>query len=177
MNVTIVLLSIFILNFVKSSLSLSDITANDLKCEYLINPLAIESPHPRLSWTLKEVDSKKQNLTQKAYQILVSSDKSLLDSNKGDLWDTNKVLSNSNTHIAYNGVKLGSRNRSFWKVRVWDQNDSVSDYSSVAFWETGLIEENDWTAEWIGAPEGLQQNATHNVSATDSVVMKFIALM
>jgi len=171
MKLTISLLSILILNLIDNSYSLGDIVAQDLKCEYLHNPLAIESAHPRLSWILKEVDPSKQNLSQKAYQILVASDKTLLDENKGDLWDSNKVLSNKNTHISYNGANLGPMKKAYWKVRVWDQNDAVSDYSSVAHWDRGLLSANDWmNALWIGAPKGTQENATKNVQAADSQV-------
>jgi alpha-L-rhamnosidase len=112
----------------------------------------------------------KQNLSQKAYQIVVASTQALLDSNKGDLWDTNKVLSNKNAHILYNGKKLLSRQRAHWKVKVWDQNDFESEFSPDSRWETGFIGPNDWTAQWIGAPKGMQTNATQNVLAVDHEV-------
>ncbi len=168
MKLTIVLFKIFfIVNFIHISYSLSDIKPVELKCEYLRNPLAIESPNPRLSWILKENDPIKQNLSQKAYQIVVASTQALLDANKGDLWDTNKVISNKNAHILYNGVKLHSRQRAYWKVKVWDQNDSESEFSPDSLWKTGLIGTNDWTAQWIGAPKGMQTNATQNVLPVD----------
>jgi alpha-L-rhamnosidase len=174
MKTTTVSLSIFFLNFIHISYSLSDIKPVELKCEYLLNPLAVESPRPRLSWILEENDPKKQNLSQKAYQIVVASTKALLDSNKGDLWDTNKVLSNKNAHISYNGVKLHSRQRAYWKVKVWDQNDSESEFSPDARWETGFIGPNDWTAHWIGAPNGMQANASQNILPADHEVLNFL---
>jgi alpha-L-rhamnosidase len=170
MKTIIVSLSIFVLNFIHISYSLSDIKPVELKCEYLRNPLAIESLHPRLSWILEENDPKKQNLSQKAYQIVVASTKALLDANKGDLWDTNKVLSNKNAHISYNGVILHSRQRAYWKVKVWDQNDSESEFSPDGLWETGFIGPNDWTAQWIGAPHGMQANASKNLLPADNEV-------
>jgi len=153
---------------VKNSYSIGDITANELKCEYLREPLAVEKRHPRLSWTLKEVDSTKQNLTQTAYQILVASNKNLLSNNSADLWDTGKVISNNSVHVLYYGVALNASQRAYWKVRVWDQNDSASDYSSVTKWESGLIGKNSWSAKWIKAPAGLQRNATKNLSDVDT---------
>jgi len=168
MNLIIVSLKIFFIqNLIHISYSLNDIKAVELKCEYLSNPLAVESPRPRLSWILKENNPMKQNLSQKAYQIVVASTKALLDTNKGDLWDTNKVLSNKNTHIPYNGVKLHSRQRAYWKVKVWDQNDSESEFSPDSRWETGFVGPNDWTAQWIGAPEGMQTNATQDILPVD----------
>ena len=152
-----------------SSHSASDISAVDLRCEYLINPLAVDIVNPRLSWIFEANDHKKQNLTQKAYQILVAIDKQTLDKKIGNLWDSKKVLSQTNSHIKYNGIKLKSGQRAYWMVRVWDQNDTPSQYSSVAFWDKGM-DENDWTAEWIGAPKDTQHKALKNLSEIDSKV-------
>jgi alpha-L-rhamnosidase len=38
-----------------------------------------------------------------------------------------------------------------WKVRVWDENGEVSDYSAPARFEIGLLDAGDWRARWIGA--------------------------
>lgn len=32
---------------------LAEVTVANLKCEYLVNPLGIDEPKPRLSWTLE----------------------------------------------------------------------------------------------------------------------------
>ncbi len=101
---------------------------------------------------------------------MITSNKSYLNTNKGDLWDTNKALSDKNIHIPYNGLKLNSRQISYWKVRVWDQNDNPSEFSEVAHWEIGLIGPNGWSAQWIEAPKGMQENAIKNVLPVDSEV-------
>jgi alpha-L-rhamnosidase len=44
-----------------------DLNVEGLRCEYLVNPLGIDSPQPRLSWTLH---SKERGQVQKAYQLL-----------------------------------------------------------------------------------------------------------
>jgi len=169
--ISIILIEIS-LNLITNSYAISDITPNQLKCEYLINPLAIETQHPRLSWILEGTDASKQNLSQKAYQILVATDEKLLEKETADLWDTKKVFSNKSTHIPYNGLELKSRQNCFWKVRVWDQNDVMSELSSVAKWQMGLIGQNDWTAKWIGAEKGLQLGATKNLQEFDANVRK-----
>ena len=168
MRFSVIFLFVFTQTLISLSYSLSDIRAVDLRCEYLINPLAVDLPHPRLGWTF-EADPNKQNLTQKAYQILVATTQEKLSKNVGDLWDTNKVLSDRNNHIKYNGAKLVSGLRAYWTVRVWDQNDQPSDYSSVAFFDNGI--QNNWSAQWIGAPVGTQQKALQNVSDIDSKVL------
>ncbi|CAG2174921.1 unnamed protein product, partial [Oppiella nova] len=86
-------------------------------------------------------------------------------------WDTKKVMSDRTTHITYNGTKLSSGQRAYWVVRVWDQEDRQSDYSSVAFWDKGL-DISDWTAEWVGAPNGTQHKALQNISEIDANVIK-----
>src|SRR5882724_9789002 len=146
-----------------------DIRAVELKTEYLFNPLAVDIPEPRLSWLLEATDQLKHNLSQKAYQILVATDKESLAKNTGNLWDSKKVISDRNIHIKYNGLKLSSGERAYWVVRVWDQNDIPSQYSSVAFWDKGL-DVNDWTAQWIGAPKDTQFKALQNLSDIDSKV-------
>ena len=52
-----------------------------LKCEYVENPIGIERLTPRLSWIFT---SPNQGSRQKAYQILVASHPSILDNDRGD---------------------------------------------------------------------------------------------
>lgn len=163
----VLVFSFYLLNTITPNVCQS-IHPTDLKVEYLHNPLAIESAEPRLNWILKEVDSSQQNLTQTAYQILVASTKNLLNNDTADLWDSKKVVSDQSVHIHYKGSQLKSRQQCFWKVKVWDQNDKASDFSSIAKWEMGLLNRNEWTAKWIAAPDGMQHNATLNVADVDS---------
>ena len=119
----------------------------DLKCEYLTNPIGIDVKRPRLSWRL---ETYQYNVKQTAYQILVASDLKKLDKNIGDLWDTDIIYSDQSTHIVYDGINLKSRQKIFWKVRSWDQNKIVSEWSKVASWEMALLDHSDWKARWIG---------------------------
>ena len=152
----------------------ADITAVDLKVEYLRNPLAVDIPQPRLQWTLQATDPTKHDLSQKAYQILVATDRQSLDTNIGNLWDSKKVVSDRTTHIKYGGTPLKSGQRAYWKVNVWDQNDQVQLGTSepVNYWDKG-VDINDWTAQWVGAPKGTQQKALQNLSDIDSKVCVF----
>jgi alpha-L-rhamnosidase len=43
---------------------------HDLRCEYLNNPIEIDTPFPRFSWLLRHEDRAQ---VQTAYQIIVSS--------------------------------------------------------------------------------------------------------
>ncbi|CAI0642288.1 unnamed protein product [Colletotrichum noveboracense] len=65
-----------------------------------------------------------------------------------DLWDTGK-LSNTQAFASWNGSTLSSRDHVYWRVRVWDADDVASSWSEPSTFELGLLEETDWTAQWI----------------------------
>ena len=68
---------------------------------------------------------------QKAYQILVASKKSILDSNNSDLWNSQRVESNALMNIVYQGKSLEKGKTYYWKVRIWDEDNRLVDYSGV----------------------------------------------
>jgi hypothetical protein len=147
--------------------SLPAASATKLRCEYLSEPIGIDAVQPQLSWEIipgepnflqydiyvptvsQSWASTERGVRQTAYQILVASTPELLAKNKGDLWDSGKVVSDENLYVPYAGAPLVSRERCFWKVRVWDQNDKVSNWSLAASWTMGLLQPEDWTAKWI----------------------------
>ena len=120
----------------------------NLRCEYLNNPLGIDATHPRLSWGIR---SGRRGEKQTAYQILVASSEKLLGQDKGDLWDSGKVETDQSAQIEYAGQPLVSREDCFWKVRAWDAAGKPGGWSPAARWQMGLLNAGDWTAQWIGA--------------------------
>ena len=60
----------------------------------------------------------------------------------GNLWDTKRVESDQSTQLKYKGKTLKSRQKVFWKVRVWDQDNKVSDWSKTATWEMALLQQS-----------------------------------
>ena len=127
--------------------ALANLAPDRLRCEYLDNPLGIDTLQPRLSWV---VESKQRAEKQTAYQILAASSEAQLKSDSGDLWDSGKVASDQTLHVAYAGKALGSCQRCYWKVRVWDKDGKASAYSRPARWEMGLLTQQDWQGQWIG---------------------------
>ncbi|KAF4919600.1 hypothetical protein CGCVW01_v007741 [Colletotrichum viniferum] len=65
-----------------------------------------------------------------------------------DLWNTGK-LSNTQAFASWNGSTLSSRDHVYWRVRVWDADDVASSWGEPSTFELGLLEESDWTAQWI----------------------------
>ena len=121
----------------------------DLRCEYLIDPMAVDIPQPRLSWINLAGDGERGQL-QTAWEVRVAS--SLTGLSEADLWNSGKVESDPSNRIRYEGKSLGSRQDCWWQVRVWDRDGKVSAWSEPAFWSMGLLEAGDWKAEWIGVP-------------------------
>jgi alpha-L-rhamnosidase len=120
-----------------------------LRCEYLENPIGIDGLPPRLSWWL---DDERPAEIQTAYHILASVRPDQLDADIGDLWDTGRVESSATGQIVYAGKALTSRQRVWWKVRSFDSDGIGTPWSRIAFFEVGLIEQDDWRARWIAAP-------------------------
>jgi alpha-L-rhamnosidase len=117
-----------------------------LRCEYLENPLGIDAATPHLSW---QSNNAGRNWKQSAYEILVASNDANLRANKADIWDSGKVNSTESVGIAYAGPPLESRQRYYWKLRVWDAAGQVSESAEAAWWEMGLLRPTDWKAKWI----------------------------
>jgi alpha-L-rhamnosidase len=135
--------------------STSTIRPARLRCEYLSNPLGIETQHPGLSWQLESVGNSPaedwRGSRQVAYRILVASSPLLLQKDVGDLWDSGKVLSNRSLQIAYFGKRLNSNTLYYWKARVWDQDGVASAWSESSRWQMGLLDATEWKARWIAA--------------------------
>ncbi|MDG6099918.1 rhamnosidase [Alteromonas sp. ZYF713] len=116
--------------------------------EGFTNPLGYYESAPRFSWRAP-LDNK-NSAKQSAYQIQVASTFELL-LNKPDKWDSGKVQSSAMSWVQYSGKPITSREIVFWRVRFWDENNVVSQWSDAAHIEMGLFENNDWKASWIGA--------------------------
>jgi alpha-L-rhamnosidase len=123
-------------------------TVAGLRCEYLVNPTAIEAPAPRLSWI---VESPARGWRQTAYRVVVASNTANLTTDTGDLWDSGKVASAESAQIEYAGKPLVSRQQCWWKVQVWDAQDQASAWSQPATCTMGLLDPGAWKgAKWIG---------------------------
>ncbi|QFZ78340.1 Bacterial alpha-L-rhamnosidase [Streptomyces fagopyri] len=118
--------------------------------EYVQHPLGIDAQHPRLSWP---VASDEPGMRQSAYQIRVASSAPGLS--HPDVWDSGKVTSGDSVLVPYAGPRLEPRTRYFWTVRVWGTDGGVSGWSEPSWWETGLMDAAQWSAQWVSAPPAL----------------------
>jgi len=139
------------------------VTVGELRCEYLRDPLGIDTPQPRLSWILGVDRRGARGQAQSAYQVLVAGNRNEVDAGQGDLWDSGRVASDQSVQVRYVGKPLASEQECFWKVRVWDERGEVSAWSKPAHWTMGLLKPTDWHAQWIGLDEAPRKQAAKQV--------------
>ena len=121
------------------------VAVTELKTERMTDPMSIDTPRPRLGWVLT---SDKQDVMQTSYRIIVASTKAKADSLVGDLWDAT-VNSDQSQWIRYAGKELRSNTPCYWRVKV-NTTQGESDWSETAMWNVGLLNEADWSGQWIG---------------------------
>jgi len=149
-----------------------------LRCEGLVDPLAVGTREPRFSW---EVVDPRRGAAQSAYQILVASEPGLLAPGRADLWDSGEVRSTECAYVHHAGRRLASGQRCFWRVRTWDAVGLPSPWSPVASFGVGLLDPSDWRARWIGDPSpvpegGPEHNGYHSELAESADASKCVTV-
>src|SRR6187549_3342419 len=86
----------------------AQVKVQHLLCENLTNPIGLDVQQPRFSWQLV---SDQRNVSQTAYEIIVSS-------GKGTVWKSGKIMSDRSVHVPYAGAALQSGKKYTWQVRV-----------------------------------------------------------
>ncbi len=140
------ILLLTIITFSSIGAQAQKLTLYDIKCGERVNPLGLDSSNIRFSWKIK---SNRSNVLQSAYEIRVSNHIGSLKSNKDLIWKTGKVNTDQSIYIKYQGKELSSSTKYFWQVRIWDNQGNITPWSEVQYWETGLLKETDWNANWI----------------------------
>ncbi|RAJ21035.1 glycoside hydrolase family 78 protein [Pedobacter cryoconitis] len=118
----------------------------DLRTEYLKNPMGIEAAAPRLSW---KMNSAQRNVMQSAYQIRVGTDSAGLLNGQSSVWDSGNQKSDASVFLRYAGKQLKSDTRYYWQVKIKDNQGNESAWSAISSWHTGLLNPDDWSAQWI----------------------------
>ena len=70
----------------------AEMTIGEMRCEYAINPIGIDTLQPRLAWTLLDG---RRNQHQTAYQVEVATSTEDLFQNKNLLWNADKIVSDA----------------------------------------------------------------------------------
>ncbi|MDR2468961.1 MAG: family 78 glycoside hydrolase catalytic domain [Tannerella sp.] len=88
---------------------------------------AIRSEAPSLGWV---VNSDRPNTLQTAYRILVASSLDLLNQNEADMWDSGRTESDESVAVCYKGRPLQAATKYHWKVKIWDNHGTETQWSS-----------------------------------------------
>ncbi|SHF32930.1 alpha-L-rhamnosidase [Mariniphaga anaerophila] len=142
--------------FIMSSMGVSaaEITrVTELVCEYHTNPIGIDVQKPRLSW---KILSENENVSQAAYEIRVADSPSNLNRKNKLIWSSGKVNSSQSVNVEYEGPEQGAMQRVYWQVRIWDNQNKATKWSEPAYWETGMLSPEQWSASWIMMAEEKQ---------------------
>ncbi len=93
--------------------------------------LGLGDRRPRLSWRLPAGATR-----QEAYSIEI------------DGRELGRIESEDCVLVPWPADSLRSRQRVVWRVKVWTDGGE-SEWSSPAWFETGLLDQSDWAARWI----------------------------
>jgi hypothetical protein len=121
-----------------------------IRCSGLENPIGTNKV-PDFSWML---NARHRGQYQTAYQIIVGTDSNLTNTNKDLVWNSGLTLSDKTAWIQYQGTQLESGKEYFWRIRAWDEEKNLSDWSKAGKFVTGLFTKDNWSdAKWIGYEE------------------------
>ena len=164
------LLKLVLLLLLTQSLSAQKLLVSDLSCEHKINPMGIDLAQPRLSW---KINGTGRNIMQTSYSIRVATNKNFAA--KTIVWQSEKINSAESVLQSYAGKALQSGQRYYWQVKVWDANKNESVWSTAAFWDMGLLQPNNWKANWIQPVQDTTRHIPGLLVRKDFVVKKKIA--
>ncbi len=126
-----------------------------LRCEYLVNPLGLDTPHLRFSWMLEDDG---YNKFQAAYRILAASDPALLQEGMADCWDSGWVRSEDTCQIPYEGKPLRFGQKIYWKCLAADEAGAVACSEERAFFTVGFLDKTDRKGRFIYYDQGIEDD-------------------
>lgn len=143
---------IVLLNISSACSFCSDVEIASLRCEYLEEPLSIDTDAPRFTWTY----TGERTFTQYAFRVKVATSIDKLD--KPDVWDSGEIISGQPFCKMEGGRGLVSDKTYFWRLEARNAKASKYIVSDIARFETAKMKRSDWAAVWIsdGASKELE---------------------
>ncbi len=127
------------------------VKVTSLSVEHEANPMGIGITMPRLSWKMV---SDHPGAKQTAYEVMALPGRGTgpVVAAEAPLWSSGKVMSDQSVLVPWGGKELGSRADVQWKVRVWDEMGTATEWSVPAHFELGILDPAaDWKGQWITA--------------------------
>lgn len=122
------------------SAEVSAVRVTDVRFEHRHDTLGIGSAQPRISWLIAtELDG----WWQSGYEIEAHSSDGAIYGQTGQIHADQSVL------VAWPFAPLTSRQSLLVRVRVWGNNQQVSDWSQSFPLEVGLLNASDWSARFV----------------------------
>ncbi|NIG54154.1 alpha-L-rhamnosidase [Chitinophaga sp. Cy-1792] len=111
----------------------AQLQVKDLRCEYLSNPIGIDQPHPRLTWSLPApFPATSGELKVFAHDTLI--------------W-TAPLTDSTSRLVRYEGPDLQPFTRYKWTITYTDTHRDK--HIGTAFFETGMMAPSNWKGNWI----------------------------
>ena len=120
----------------------------DLRCEGLVEPLAIDSIQPHFSWKTAVSGPAEQE----SYEIQVAGSERALRAGKADFWASGAVASPEQVMIPYEGSPLEQRGLYWWRARIRTADGKTSRWSAPQRFGIGILA--GMAGEYIGAVPG-----------------------
>ena len=120
---------------------MKNLKIDEMLLEYLENPIGIDIPDLRFSWTLNGDGTE----AQFSYHITVEKD-------GYDLWDSGSLKSSDMSYALNGAVNFESNCDYTLSLTVYDEFGGYDNKTS--YFSTGLINASDWSAKWIGKRRG-----------------------
>ncbi len=113
-----------------------------------VNPLGIAADDISFAWAIGS-DAHARGVMQSAYQVRVGTTEG-----GSDVWDSGHVASDRQVDVILPANRhLAPATRYYWQVKVWGGAGVAGDWSTPAWFETGLLSADDWKgATWISQP-------------------------
>ena len=122
---------------------MANLRPHRLTTAYHSAPLGLDSDDVRFSWQLQALS---RGASQESWQVQVAPRGNF----EKPCWDTGKIKGPEQLHINYAGESLEAHCRYQWRVRCWDSNDNVSDWSSPGDFSMGVLDQKEWKrAKWM----------------------------
>lgn len=136
------------------------LTISGLTCEMQKGMVFVQAM-PRLGW---QVTSSMNGSQQSAYQI------ELADAfTKERLWDSGKIISSKSQLIPLEGCKRINEGRYLWRVKVWDEKGTSSDWSHDAFFYYSPKERDNHKSSFIPGVSASVPSKSALISSTSAL--------
>ncbi|MDW5592748.1 glycoside hydrolase family 78 protein [Conexibacter stalactiti] len=165
---------------------MGELRGERLRCERLVDPLAIAAAAPRLSWIAApagEGGGAGRGARQTSYRVRAAATRAALLAGEQLIWDSGRVVSGDALAVAWGGRPLAPGERVVWDVTLWDQHGEAGPRSVPASFAAAPEE---WGgAQWIGhghpwaehtPASGAELDPLHNMGMTSALLRTRFAL-